>query len=243
MRQYFDAGESHLIVEFGDSIELTTNREVRALGRALQGLSVPWLREVLPTYRSLMISYCPFSITPHELKEICEGLCALNIPSSHGCSEEVEIPVFYGGELGLDIEDVARETDLSVEEVIALHTSRSYPVYMIGFLPGYPYLGGLDARLSLPRLKVPRTKVSAGSVAIAEQQTGVYPLASPGGWRLIGHTPLCFFDPQQSQPSLLQAGQWVRFRAVSWPEYQAIAALVRAGQFKVQKALMEVAHG
>jgi len=243
MRQYFDAGESHLIVEFGDTIDLAINREVRALARALQSLGVPWLREVLPTYRSLMISYCPFSITQSELKDICEHLSTMALPRNRDDGEEIEIPVLYGGEWGLDMPDVARETALSIDEVIALHTSRPYPVYMIGFLPGYPYLGGLDARLSLPRLKVPRTKVPAGSVAIALQQTGVYPLASPGGWRLIGHTPLCFFDPHQGQPSLLQAGQWVRFRAVSSSEYQDIAALVSAGRYRVRKTPVEVAVG
>lgn len=243
MRHYFDAGESHLIVEFGDTIDPSINREVHALGKALQNLGAPWLREVLPTYRSLMISYCPWSITRNEIMELCESIGTLSLSCSSERQEVVEIPVLYGGEWGLDMLEVAKETAMSVDEVIFLHTSRPYPVYMIGFLPGYPYLGGLDPRLSLPRLKVPRTKVPAGSVAIAMLQTGVYPLASPGGWRIIGHTPLCLFDPHRSQPSLLRAGQWVRFRSISLSEYHTIVALLRAGQFSPYTELMEVSHG
>ncbi|MBT9151823.1 MAG: Kinase A inhibitor [Firmicutes bacterium] len=242
MWQYYYAGESHLVVELGSTIDLSINSDVHALAGALVALQPRGLREVVPSYRSLMISYDPLVITAPELRAICQGLMKSKAICRPHQREMLEIPVRYGGELGPDLDQVAEETSLTVEEVVAMHVRRAYAVYMIGFLPGFPYLGGLDPRLSLPRLKVPRTKVPAGSVAIADLQTGVYPLSSPGGWRIIGRTPLRFFNIAESPPSLLRPGQWVRFRSVSGGEYAEIADLVKANRFRPRVVLMDAEH-
>ena len=133
----------------------------------------------------------------------------------------VEIPVFYGGSYGEDLKDVAAHAGLTEEEVIKLHSSVDYNIYMLGFLPGFPYLGGLDPKLFTPRLDNPRTKIPEGSVGIGGEQTGIYPLESPGGWRLIGRTPLKLYDPDREQPFLYQAGDYIRFVPITAEEYEA----------------------
>jgi len=242
MRQYYCAGDSHLVVELGKTIDLNLNREVHKLVAALWDLRLRGVYEVVPSYCSLMIAYDPLIIAAAELIAVCKGLEHTDETTLHQEGQVLEIPVCYGGEFGPDLDQVALETRLTTEEVVELHTKQIYTVYMIGFLPGFPYLGGLDPRLSLPRLKVPRTRVPAGSVAIAELQTGVYPLSSPGGWRLLGRTPLKFFDPLKRPPSLITPGQRVRFRAVTEDEYADIAALLAQGSFKPKITVEDVAY-
>ena len=205
------AGDSALVVEFGDEISREVNRKVHALADALEKSSLPGLGEPVPTYRSLLIHYDPLRLSCDEVKAFvsevlqdCEEKPSLEL-------RQVEVPVVYGGEFGPDIEFVAECNGFSVEEVTRLHSSATYTVYMLGFAPGFAYLGGMPEAIATPRLETPRTLVPAGSVGIAGEQTGIYPIATPGGWRLIGRTPLKLFDPERDPPTLLKAGDLVHF--------------------------------
>jgi len=215
------AGDSALVVEFGDEISQEVNRKVHALADALGKSSLPGLGEPVPTYRSLLVHYDPLRLSCDEVK-------AFVLEVLQKCEEKpsfeprvVEVPVVYAGEFGPDIEFVAEHNGLSVEEVARLHSGTTYTVYMLGFTPGFAYLGGMSEAIATPRLETPRTLVPAGSVGIAGGQTGIYPIATPGGWRLIGRTPLKLFDPEGDPPTLLKAGDMVRFVPISEGEYWA----------------------
>lgn len=225
------AGDSHLVVEFGQNINPTINQQVHALARCLTEQELPGLKEVVPTYRSLLVSYDPLLLSLHDLKECCNRCISSIADICKQIREIVTIPTLYGGQYGVDLAGVAREVELSEQDVIKIHTAVIYPIYMIGFMPGYPYLGGLDERIAVPRLKTPRTQVPAGSVAMAERQTGVYPIPSPGGWRLIGRTPLRLYRPEQMPPVLFRAGQYIRFCAVSVEEYLCLEELVKNNEY------------
>jgi inhibitor of KinA len=212
------AGDSALVVEFGDEISQEVNRKVHALADALGKNALSGLGELVPTYRSLLLHYDPRRLS-------CDEVVAFVSEVLQECEEQpspkarvVEIPVVYGGEFGPDIEFVAEHNGLSIEEVIRLHAGAAYTVYMLGFTPGFAYLGGMPEAIATPRLETPRTLVPAGSVGIAGAQTGIYPIATPGGWRLIGRTPLELFDPEGDPPTLLQAGDEVRFVPLSEEE-------------------------
>jgi KipI family sensor histidine kinase inhibitor len=226
------AGESHLVVEFGRIIDPKLNRHVHNLARKLEELALPGFVECIPSYRSLLISFDPLLLSGEKLMAVCEELVLQARSLDQDDPLVIEVPTLYGGEGGPDLQDVATLVGLSVDEVIAIHSSAAYQVYMIGFMPGYPYLGGLDERLAVPRLKVPRTKVRGGTVAIAEKQAGIYSVTSPGGWRLIGHTPLRLYTPEVDPPCLLKAGNFVRFRPVSQEEYLAISAAISEGDYR-----------
>jgi KipI family sensor histidine kinase inhibitor len=181
--------------------------------RDVEGVS-----EVLPTYRSLLVNYDPFVTDFYELKEKTEEkFRALRTQKIEG--REFEIPVCYGGEFGPDLDFVAKFNGLSTEKVIELHCSRDYRIYMLGFLPGFPYLGGMDERIAAPRLEKPRTRIPAGSVGIAGKQTGIYPLESPGGWRVIGRTQFRLYNPLAENPVPISAGDTIRFIRISKSEY------------------------
>ncbi len=228
MVRFLPAGESHLIVEFGQVIDLAVNQAVHTLDQRLKATNLPGLKESVPAYASLLIAYDPLLLPLETLVAHCTELMRVDAAVKPTERERVEIPVLYGGEWGLDLSEVARRVGLTQEEVVELHAQVTYTVYMIGFMPGYPYLGGLNPRLSLPRLATPRTKVPAGSVAIAELQAGIYPLESPGGWHLLGRTPLRLYRPDCSPPVLLKPWQSVRFRPVTLDEYTHIQAQVAA---------------
>jgi KipI family sensor histidine kinase inhibitor len=217
--RYRAVGDTGLLVAFGDRIDPEINRRVRAMTVALRAASLAGLVEVIPTYCCLMVCYDPQSTSPGRLEaaltEQEARLDRIDIPPPR----TVEIPVCYGGKYGPDIEFVARHNQLSTQEVIRLHCGPEYLIYMVGFTPGYPYLGGLSPRLHTPRLETPRTRVPAGSVGIGGAQTGVYPVDSPGGWRLIGRTPLVLFDPVRSQPFCYQMGDRIRFRPISAAQF------------------------
>ncbi len=217
-------GDRGILLEYGDSIEPGVNLKVRAMAALLESRPIRGLLEVVPTYRSLLLIYDPMLTEPEAL---LEGLKALE---ESGVSEaqippprEVEIPVCYGGEFGPDMEFVANYHGLGVEDVIRIHSSPCYQIYMMGFTPGFPFLGVLPEILATPRLETPRLQVPAGSVAIAANQTGIYPISSPGGWRLIGRTPLRLFRPERRQPFLYKAGDLIRFRPISREEFNALA--------------------
>jgi inhibitor of KinA len=204
-------GDAALVVEFGDEIHPDIHRRVLALDHALAADPFPGLRETVPTYRSLLVYYDPRQLSWDEARRLVANALARSTDTPMPEPREVEIPVVYGGEFGPDIGFVAAHTGLSEEEVVRLHTSVTYTVYMLGFAPGFVYLGGLPEALATPRLPTPRPSVPAGSVGIAGLQTGIYGLSTPGGWRLIGRTPLTMLDLNRQPPTLLQPGDRVRF--------------------------------
>lgn len=231
MPRFLSAGESHLVVEFGQAIDPALNRAVHSLDQRLRTGNLLGFKESVPAYASLLVSYDPLQLSREALIAHCTKLLHNDGNDASLWRETIEIPVLYGGEWGPDLSDVALKVGLTSREVIELHSQADYTVYMIGFMPGYPYLGGLDPRLSLPRLATPRTKVPAGSVAIAELQAGIYPLESPGGWHLLGRTPLRLYRPDFSPPVLLKAGQRVLFRPVTPDEYADIEAQVARDEY------------
>ena len=235
-----DSGEQALVVEFGDSIDPAINARVHQLARQLNGFTLPGMLEVIPTYRSLMVRFDPLVLRRESLKQKITEMCASYGGSGlSGESKVTLIPVSYGGDFGPDLEFVARHNGLSPQEVIALHTSTPYLVYMLGFTPGFPYLGGMSQRLATPRLESPRQRIPAGSVGIAGAQTGIYPIQSPGGWRLIGRTPITLFSPRSPQPFLFSAGEYLQFTAVSADEYAFISTEVAVGRFNPQVRYMQ----
>jgi KipI family sensor histidine kinase inhibitor len=217
-------GDRGVLVEYGNIISQEINRKVRTVTTALNLERPEGIVEVIPTYRSLLIIYDPLIINltslENELESIEDRLDGLDIP----LPRTVEIPVLYGGEYGPDIEFVAQAHNLTVDDVVRIHSGASYQIYMIGFTPGFPFLGGLPEVLHTPRIETPRALVPAGSVGIANNQTGMYPIDSPGGWRLIGRTPLKLFDPSKEDPFLYSAGDIIRFVPISADEYNRILA-------------------
>jgi inhibitor of KinA len=216
------SGDRALLVEYGDGIDPVVNEKVRAMTALLKKNLPAGVEAVVPAYRSLSILYDPLTTTTAGLEEILHALeadfCAAQIAEP----KVVPIPVCYGGEFGPDIGVVAEHTGLAEQEIVAVHASVDYPIYMIGFTPGFCYLGGLDRRLQTPRRKTPRTNLPAGSVGVAESQTGVYPVESPGGWQIIGQTPLRLFAPARKNPFLYEAGDRIRFVPVAEAEFRRL---------------------
>ncbi len=220
--KFLVAGDSAVIAEFGNEISEEVNARVVALDRALRARALSGVVETVPTYRSLLVNYDPLVVSLSKIKKTLTALSLESASSTAGQGRVVEVPVCYGGEFGEDLPDVAKHTGLSEQEVIARHSSTTYLVYMLGFLPGFAYLGGMDKALATPRLPSPRAKIPARSVGIGGEQTGIYPLASPGGWRLIGSTPIKPYDPSREEPILFKAGDRVKFVPIGADEYRAI---------------------
>lgn len=232
--RFLPAGDRALVVELGDAIDPTINRQVRDLMLGLERAQVPGVTEMVPTYRSLLVYYDPLKTSSEELEERIDQVRAQLGRMELGRPRVVHIPTLYGGDYGPDLEFVAQHNDLTPQEVVEIHSGTDYLVYMIGFSPGFPYLGGMSERIAAPRLPTPRTEIPAGSVGIAETQTGVYPVATPGGWRIIGRTPLVLFDPHREPPALLRAGDYVRFVPLaSEEEYQRLRREVEEGRYQV----------
>ncbi|MBP3729286.1 MAG: 5-oxoprolinase subunit PxpB [Lachnospiraceae bacterium] len=227
-------GDTSLSVEFGNEIKESINHDIRAYKIALEKAEIPGIVEMVPTYRSLMVHYNPRMIRNGELKEKLEKLLSemgdIEIPPS----PVLEIPVLYGGEMGPDLPFVAENAGLSEEEVIRIHSSTEYLIYMLGFTPGFTYLGGMSDKIATPRLQQPRVKIPAGSVGIAGSQTGIYPIDSPGGWQLIGRTPLKMYDPNRETPILPEAGQYMKFYPIDQAEYDRILKEVEEGRYQLK---------
>ncbi|MDH3797275.1 MAG: 5-oxoprolinase subunit PxpB [Desulfobacterales bacterium] len=211
-------GDRGLLVELGDEISRQINQKVRALFIGLAGHNLKGIKELVPGYRSLMVVYDPLvsslSSFKSQIMDIWGTVDEAQLPSPR----IVEIPVVYGDEFGPDLEWVAHYLKMTPEEVIRLHTQPTYQVYMIGFMPGYPYMGEVVDSLVTPRRETPRTHVMQGSVGIAQKQTGIYPVTSPGGWQIIGRTPIRLFDPQKNPPSFLEMGYRVNFYPITAKE-------------------------
>lgn len=238
--KFLKAGDSALIIELGNEISPIINYNLKKITDYLDSLNHKAIKDLLPTYRSIIVYYDPMMISFDELKEMVEKNCVVDDSQMLSVKKEIiEVPVLYGGEYGPDIENIASHNNLTIEEVIDIHTSGEYLVYMLGFTPGFPYLGGMDKRIATPRLTTPRTKIPAGSVGIAGEQTGLYPIESPGGWQLLGRTPLNFFDSAKENPFIVAAGQYIKFKAITEEEYHAIVEQVKNGTYTVKHYMKE----
>jgi len=233
---YRKQGESGLVVELGNEVDPQVNALVHGLCRKIHQELSAVIEAVVPTYRSLFVLFDPLLISRQKLIEAIDKIL-LQLPAGQKfekAARGVVIPTLYGGDGGPDLDFVARHNQLDVEQVIAIHTSVSYQIYMIGFTPGFPYLGGMSEKIAAPRLTTPRSRISAGSVGIAGSQTGLYPQASPGGWQIIGRTPLKVFNPAKEEPFLYKAGDYLRFEAITDKDFARILYEEEAGTFVPQ---------
>lgn len=222
-------GDAALTLQFGDTIDAESNARVIALAARLERMALPGLIDIVPTYRSLLLRYDPEHLPGARL----EALLA-DLPEETGVDDVPgrlwTVPCLYGGDVGQDLDELARMKGLSPDEVVALHSGAEYRIYMIGFAPGFAYLGGLPQVLHTPRLPKPRQNIPAGAIGIGGQQGNINSVAGPSGWRFIGWTPLRSFDPARPEPFLFRAGDRIRFRPVDAAEAETLAARVAAGE-------------
>jgi inhibitor of KinA len=219
--QFQAASDQTLLVHLGDQIGATTHERVVRLLRALQGEPIRWLRNIQPAYCSLLITFDAAAVDHAEVLAKLSALekSANELPAAKPCL--VEVPVCYGGEFGPDLEWVTEQQGLTAEKAVELHIAPTYLAYFLGFAPGFAYLGDLAKELAVPRLETPRKEVPAGSVGIAGRQTAIYPFGTPGGWRLIGRTPLEIFQKDRDPMGLIAIGDQVRFRPITRAEFVA----------------------
>ena len=226
------AGDSSLLVQFGNEIRPEINRKITSTVQLMKEQHIEGVLDVIPAFCSLLINYDPRVVSYEDLKERISGLLKLETKAGAERKRIFEIPVCYGGKYGPDMEFIAKNAGLTEEEVIQIHSSRDYLIYMLGFLPGFCYLGGLDERIHTPRLATPRIKIEAGSVGIGGSQTGIYPMDSPGGWQLMGKTPVKTYDPDRKVPILVEAGDYIRFVPINEEEYMRVRELEERGEYR-----------
>jgi KipI family sensor histidine kinase inhibitor len=217
------AGDSALTIEFEARIDPSINIRVAAMAARIGRLRLSGVLEVVPTYRSVTVYYNPLLLSDVSLKARLAEVAFRRPRPSRIPKKLVEIPVCYDEEFGPDLRAVSAMSGLGAPKIIEWHTSPVYRVYMLGFLPGFPYMAEVPAAIAVPRLSTPRRSVPVGSVGIADAQTGIYPVESPGGWRVIGRTPVRIFDPHRRRPFLLDAGDRVRFRAIDRRQYDRLS--------------------
>ncbi|AQQ54521.1 5-oxoprolinase subunit PxpB [Planococcus lenghuensis] len=214
-------GDRAVMIEAASEIGSDAQRQVRMITALLESESPSWVLEYIPAFTTVAIFYDPMLLTyrlaVQQLQTLLNRLAENRLPAAR----TIEIPVCYGGEFGPDLAFVASHNNLTEEDVIRLHTSGEYSVYMIGFAPGFPFLGGMPEQIAAPRKDSPRLRIPERTVGIAGKQTGIYPIETPGGWQLIGRTPLRLFLPENEVPSLLQAGDSITFKEISKDEYYA----------------------
>jgi KipI family sensor histidine kinase inhibitor len=225
-------GDTSIAVVFDQVISPKINAQIRALDEEIAAARIYGIFETVPTYCALTIHYDPVRIRYEELRAKIEELMKKAHSAKKRRPTVIEIPVCYGGEFGPDIENVAKHAGISVEEVIKIHTAPEYLIYMLGFTPGFSYMGGMDERIATPRLTEPRVLIPAGSVGIAGAQTGIYPIDSPGGWQLIGRTPVVLYDPDREEPIMLDAGMHVKFVQIDGEEFESIRPMSESGKYK-----------
>ncbi|MEA1940194.1 MAG: 5-oxoprolinase subunit PxpB [Candidatus Caldatribacteriota bacterium] len=229
--RYLIAGDKAIVLEFKNEINKEVNLLVRKMYFNVNKENIKGIEEIIPTYHSLIIYYNPqkvkYASLIQQLKELERTVTeiALPVPSI------TEIPVLYGGEYGPDLEFVAWHNKLSIEEVIKIHTEKEYFIYMLGFLPGFVYLGEMSAKIKTPRLEKPRLKVFGGSVGIAGEQTGIYPINSPGGWQIIGRIPIKLFDLKKKSPFLLKSGDYIKFYPINQEQFKKIKKKIDEGNY------------
>ncbi|MDP4086929.1 MAG: 5-oxoprolinase subunit PxpB [Bacillota bacterium] len=224
--EFHPLGENGVVIKFSNEINKQTFHLVQSLSRRLESISFPWLLEYVPAFTTVTVYYHSLYFLKNgnqpPFEKVCQELkWLLDFNGVELKVEEraVEIPVCYGGEFGPDLIEVSKYHHLSLDEVISIHSNGEYFVYMIGFAPGFPYVGGLPNQIATPRRSSPRMNVPEGSVGIAANQTGIYPMQTPGGWQIIGRTPIALFRPNEEIPSFLRAGDTIRFVPISKEEY------------------------
>ena len=236
-------GDSAILISFGDVICPTINRKIQHVIETIHDMKDPAIYELIPAYTSLMIQYDALAYSYTELKSKLEPVLSINIDiSEEDRVTVIEIPTLYGGDYGPDLSFVAKYHNMSEHDVITIHSGTDYLVYMLGFIPGFAYLGGMNPCIATPRLQAPRQSIPAGSVGIAGEQTGIYPSQSPGGWQIIGRTPVVMYDLERESPSLLSAGQYVRYVPIdeevfhsikaSSHEYTPVSRVIKVGELR-----------
>lgn len=222
-------GDSALTIEFADGIDEATSARVVALANLLANGTIIGIRDLVPTYRSLLVQYDPALVRGRDLTSQLLDLLE-HQPEAESAARHMIVPVLYGGETGADLDALAALKEMTRSDLIALHASARYRVYMIGFAPGFAYLGGLPERLHTPRLAVPRQRIEAGAIGIGGQQASINSVPGPSGWRFIARTPLKLFDPYRAEPCLLRAGDRIRFRPIEAAEAADLDAAVARGE-------------
>lgn len=224
-------GDSAILVTFGDAINPEIHAQVRGFHAKIEQAKIAGVVEIIPAYSDVLVVFnplhIPFISLLAELKKIMEDMqrLTINLPKT------LTIPVCYEGEFAPDMDFVCSHSNLTQHDVIKLHTAQKYPIYMMGFTPGFCYLGGMDSRISTPRKATPRLKIPAGAVGIAGSQTGIYPIKSPGGWQVIGQTPLQMFQPNHENPFPVNPGDFICFKSVTAQEFRAIEELIEKGTY------------
>ena len=219
-------GDRAISIDFGQVIDPTINRHIRQTIERIKEFQLDGIIELVPTYCALLVEYDAMLYSYSEICNIIESTLEEGMTdTTNELVTVVEVPTVYGGEFGPDLSFVASHNHLSEDEVISIHSGTDYLVYMLGFIPGFTYLGGMDPRIATPRLSSPRTLISAGSVGIAGEQTGTYPSDSPGGWQIIGRTSVTMYDMSKAQAALLKAGDYVRYVPIDESEFHRIKAL------------------
>ena len=226
------AGDSSLLIEFGNEINEEINRRITTIVQLMKDQQIEGVVDMIPAFCSLLINYDPRIISFEKMQKRMEALAKMDLKGGTQRKRVFEIPVCYGGQYGPDMETITAHSGLTEREVIEIHSSRDYLIYMLGFLPGFCYLGGLDERIHTPRLANPRLKISAGSVGIGGSQTGIYPMDSPGGWQLMGMTPVKTYDPERKNPILVEAGDYIRFIPVEEAEFLRIRELAERDEYQ-----------
>ncbi|RFU70285.1 5-oxoprolinase subunit PxpB [Peribacillus saganii] len=216
--QFQPLGEQVLIVNFKNEISFNTNMQVHSYALLIKESNIRGVQQIIPTLRSLAVLYDPIVIGYDELRNQLKSLKSIDTKIEKNGGRIIYIPVIYGGEDGPDLKEVAERTGLSQEEVIDIHSSNHYLIYMLGFTSSYPYCGEIDQRLSLPRRTSPRIKAAKGTVAIANEQTIIIPIESPTGWHIIGRTPIESFNPSIDPPTIFRAGDYIQFVPISSQE-------------------------
>ncbi|MFC7370147.1 5-oxoprolinase subunit PxpB [Fictibacillus iocasae] len=216
-------GDSAVLLQFGSGISREMNEQVQIAAAALEASPFKGMKELIPAFSTLAVEYDPVLVNdpfPYEAVKVIIKDTLQKAKGIHtSLSKTVKIPVCYESPFAMDLDVLSQHTGLSVSEIISLHTSADYYVYFLGFAPGFPFLGGMPEKLAMPRKASPREKIPAGSVGIAGSQTGVYPIETPGGWQIIGRTPLQFFDPENEEPVLISPGDTVNFYPISKEDY------------------------
>jgi len=235
--------EQSLLLYFKEEISEVNYQEVDLTTQHILSKNIPDIRDVIPSYRAIMINFNNDSIDYKQLIEKLE-LDKLKVSKDDTYSKKnvIHIPVLYNLEMGPDLEEVASYNNLTIEEVVQIHTTNEYLVYMLGFMPGFPFLGGLDERIHTPRRSEPRVKINAGSVGIANNQTGLYPSDSPGGWQIIGRTPLKVFDQYSEPMTLYEAGDYIKFYSIDETTYNQIESEINDGRFNKEKWVTRSGH-
>ncbi|WP_420493891.1 5-oxoprolinase subunit PxpB [Macrococcus psychrotolerans] len=232
MMKFFDVSENCISCVFNEKIAPDINKSVIALSRAIEQAQIEGITELVNSYNTLVI-YFNDDITTHD--ELKKHISELKIADSNTEKKRTfVIPVCYDKKYALDLEELAAAHELTTEEVIQIHSENEYLVYMLGFMPGFPYLGGLDERIATPRRSSPRKAIPAGSVGIAANQTGMYPLQSPGGWNIIGQTPLKLYDPNRNPVVYYEAGDYIKYEPITLEQFDEIKRQVEAGTYEIQ---------